>query len=152
MDPVRIQIKRTPGYRLQDISRAINGLPATKVDRTTSWGNPFRLGEEYVLATGIDPETGWEQRAVVIVPDAEAAKQLYGIAMMSCEMRRRYNLPSPEEVVRELRGRNLACWCPPDQPCHADVLLEIANDWPDDAIALAQRGGSNDCEPHEKSR
>ena len=26
-----------------------------------------------------------------------------------------------------LRGRNLACWCPLDQPCHADVLLELAN-------------------------
>ena len=30
-------------------------------------------------------------------------------------------------AVIELRGRNLACWCPLDQPCHADVLLEIAN-------------------------
>lgn len=27
----------------------------------------------------------------------------------------------------ELRGKNLACFCPLDQPCHADVLLEIAN-------------------------
>lgn len=30
------------------------------------------------------------------------------------------------EVVR-LRGKNLACWCPLDHECHADVLLEIAN-------------------------
>jgi len=30
-------------------------------------------------------------------------------------------------AVRELRGKNLACWCPLDQPCHADVLLELAN-------------------------
>ena len=29
--------------------------------------------------------------------------------------------------IEQLRGRNLACWCPLDQPCHADVLLEIAN-------------------------
>jgi hypothetical protein len=27
----------------------------------------------------------------------------------------------------ELRGKDLACWCPLDKPCHADVLLEIAN-------------------------
>lgn len=27
----------------------------------------------------------------------------------------------------ELRGKNLACWCPLGSPCHADVLLEIAN-------------------------
>ena len=26
-----------------------------------------------------------------------------------------------------LRGKNLACWCPLDQPCHADVLLKLAN-------------------------
>lgn len=30
-------------------------------------------------------------------------------------------------VKRELRGKNLACWCKPGTPCHADVLLEIAN-------------------------
>lgn len=28
---------------------------------------------------------------------------------------------------KELRGKNLACWCRLDQPCHADILLEIAN-------------------------
>ncbi len=36
----------------------------------------------------------------------------------------------PEIAVRakqELRGKDLCCWCPLDQPCHADVLLEIAN-------------------------
>lgn len=26
-----------------------------------------------------------------------------------------------------LRGKNLMCWCPLYLPCHADVLLEIAN-------------------------
>jgi hypothetical protein len=31
------------------------------------------------------------------------------------------------DVVRELGGRDLACYCPLDEPCHADVLLEIAN-------------------------
>jgi hypothetical protein len=31
------------------------------------------------------------------------------------------------EQMADLRGKNLACWCPLDQPCHADVLLEIAN-------------------------
>jgi hypothetical protein len=31
------------------------------------------------------------------------------------------------DAARELRGKNLACWCNPGDPCHADVLLEIAN-------------------------
>lgn len=26
-----------------------------------------------------------------------------------------------------LRGLSLACWCRLDQPCHADVLMELAN-------------------------
>ena len=29
--------------------------------------------------------------------------------------------------VESLRGIELACWCPLDKPCHADVLLELAN-------------------------
>jgi hypothetical protein len=32
-----------------------------------------------------------------------------------------------EDVERELRGRDLACYCPLGEPCHADVLLELAN-------------------------
>jgi hypothetical protein len=34
--------------------------------------------------------------------------------------------PTPDKLA-ELRGKNLACWCPLNKPCHADVLLEIAN-------------------------
>jgi hypothetical protein len=30
-------------------------------------------------------------------------------------------------LQRDLAGKDLACWCPLDQPCHADVLLELAN-------------------------
>jgi hypothetical protein len=38
------------------------------------------------------------------------------------------NLPiTIEDVKRELKGKNLACWCALDKPCHADVLLELAN-------------------------
>ena len=33
-----------------------------------------------------------------------------------------------EDVRRELHGRDLACYCPLDEPCHADVLLAVANE------------------------
>jgi hypothetical protein len=33
--------------------------------------------------------------------------------------------------VASLAGRDLACWCPLDKPCHADVLLELANPDPE---------------------
>jgi hypothetical protein len=40
-------------------------------------------------------------------------------------------LKAHPEMIRcarkDLRGFNLACWCPLDEPCHADVLLEVAN-------------------------
>jgi hypothetical protein len=32
-----------------------------------------------------------------------------------------------EDAVRELKGKNLACFCKEGEPCHADVLLRIAN-------------------------
>ncbi len=32
-----------------------------------------------------------------------------------------------KDRLSELRGKNLACWCSLDKPCHADVLLELAN-------------------------
>jgi hypothetical protein len=35
--------------------------------------------------------------------------------------------PSARLKIKELRGKNLACWCRLDQSCHADVLLELAN-------------------------
>jgi hypothetical protein len=33
-----------------------------------------------------------------------------------------------DDVKRELRRRDLACYCPLDEPCHADVLLTVANE------------------------
>lgn len=41
------------------------------------------------------------------------------------------------QALPRLRGKNLACKCPIDQPCHADVLLELANATP----AILQPGG-----------
>ena len=35
---------------------------------------------------------------------------------------------SKKEIRKTLRGKNLACWCPLAEPCHADVLLEMANE------------------------
>jgi len=36
------------------------------------------------------------------------------------------------DKLRDLRGKDLACWCRLDQPCHADVLLELANNQEED--------------------
>ena len=36
--------------------------------------------------------------------------------------------------ARELRGKNLACWCKAGEACHADPLLELADDLEDRAL------------------
>lgn len=38
-----------------------------------------------------------------------------------------YAKVTPEDIRRELAGKDLVCWCPTFEPCHADLLLEIAN-------------------------
>ena len=44
-----------------------------------------------------------------------------------CDWLHRHLPERLETKLAPLRGKNLACWCPLDQPCHADVLLELAN-------------------------
>jgi hypothetical protein len=35
--------------------------------------------------------------------------------------------PSRDDIRAELAGHNLACWCRPGTPCHADILIQLAN-------------------------
>jgi hypothetical protein len=75
---------------------------AVVVARPTKWGNPFRLGEH----------------------GASRADVVRWFALY----RHHEDYPSDDEVRAELAGHDLACWCPLDQVCHADVLLRIANE------------------------
>ena len=105
--PVRLRLSRQKGFNLQALSREVNGLAAVKVDRTTMWGNRWSVGTH----------SNTLGRAIATV---EEAVGLYRLRAW----------PEPHHVnwVKErLRGCNLACWCALDAPCHADVLLEMAN-------------------------
>lgn len=58
------------------------------------------------------------------------AEHCRGIAEFAASELYRITVPPPptlERIRTELRGHDLACWCPLGQPCHADVLLELAN-------------------------
>lgn len=91
-------------------------MPAdtVKVDRATPWGNPFRIGERYSWQT---EDGAWAGDGLVKnAADAVAFFRSWATQEMS---------PLPD--MAPLRGKNLACWCPADQPCHADVLLDLAN-------------------------
>jgi hypothetical protein len=54
-----------------------------------------------------------------IGPDRSAAEAV--------ALYREWITPRVDEVRVQLAGRDLCCWCPLDRPCHADVLLELAN-------------------------
>ena len=97
--PVRIQRKRAKGFDLQAESRAINGLDCVYVGRPSAWGNRFHIGL---------PANQTEEDCV---------------RRFLCEQAPEYD----DYQLKFLRGKNLACWCEPGAPCHADVLLEMAN-------------------------
>lgn len=97
--PKRIQMTRQRPWR-QDHPDAVI------VARPTRWGNLYRVGENYLTAAG-----GW----------AKVKDRAHAVALF------RQSSAARREDIAQLRGKDLACWCPLDQPCHADVLLEIAN-------------------------
>lgn len=90
-----------------------------KVDRSTIWGNPFRIDEPphpRLLKVYDWRLSGWTG------PSGSATESVR--RFRACLAR---DDASRFAIIAELRGKNLACWCSPLCPCHADVLLEIAN-------------------------
>lgn len=98
MTPVRIQLQRRKGWR----------MPANTVSvaRPTKWGNPYRI---------VTPAFGSMERETRAGAVAAFRLRLVGLLAIGAV------------DLSPLRGKNLACFCRLDQPCHADVLLEFAN-------------------------
>lgn len=108
MSPVRIRRERTEGWRMPE--------GAIYVGRPTEWGNKFRRGDPF-------PRT-----------DRQRDPSLNGLRMnwldvvaIHRQWVQRHVLVVGDLDLEPLRGHDLACWCPLDEPCHADVLLELAN-------------------------
>lgn len=78
-----------------------NSLNGKRVTRPSRWGNPFRIG-------------------------VEAGDAAEAVAMFREHLKDQPDLVA--KAQRELRGFDLGCTCPLDQPCHADVWLELVND------------------------
>jgi hypothetical protein len=112
-----MQLSRRRGFDLQAASRALNGLPARRITRPGPWGNPFTIADT-AAKYGLD----------------DAAAQAKAVELCGQWLRGELDPalspgpPPSREVIRaELGQRNLACWCRPGTPCHADVLIEMAN-------------------------
>jgi len=105
--PERIQLSRAKGWRMP---------PNTvKVCRPGPFGNPFTVKAA--------EETGYTRRGAVSAFEDWLAGNPWACGEDKYEDRRQVILSR----LPELRGKNLACWCPHGSPCHADVLLERAN-------------------------
>jgi hypothetical protein len=85
---------------------------AVYVGRPSKWGNPFRPGQVMYL-------TGPKAGQVATVADV--------VEMYRNRIVRMGGEDTLALIRTELGGRDLACYCPLDQPCHADVLIELSN-------------------------
>ena len=108
--PKRIQRKRTKGWRMPAsaiyVGRVAGGAPKGR----GKWGNPYKVG----MLRGYD--------------HADAVRDYEKWIKGGIEGRVWAGPPPTRKEIREaLRGKTLCCWCPTDKPCHADILLKIAN-------------------------
>ena len=123
--PVRIQRKRTKGWRLPENTVCVT--------RPRPWGNPFRIGGWFMVGDP-DPKArfrmSWcearDEEIANLTPGKftliETASQAVSMFRRMCESGH-----FTREQLEEIRGKNLACFCKEVAPCHADVLLELAN-------------------------
>lgn len=112
MSPKRIQMRRDRPWRAENPDAVI-------VARPSDFGNPFAIkaAEDagYTRHTAVAAFADWLAGNPWACPSGDAYE----------DRRQRLLCRLPE-----LRGHDLACWCRPDQECHADVLLRLANEAP----------------------
>lgn len=131
MKPKRIQRKRTKGWRLPD--------GAISVARPGRWGNPFRqFGQNEDLYCDASHRRAVLSPWVIFDHDQDIRGNKVTPQMVVDHYRRwltgEFNAAGivrpcliTSEDIESLRGHDLACFCRLGEPCHADVLLEIAN-------------------------
>ncbi len=102
--PRRIQFLRgVKGWRKPD--------GAIFVTHRTRYGNPFYTGPKDDRATARDQFAAW------IDGEGDDTVILNGWT---------YHRPTIAGIKQDLAGHDLVCYCSLDQPCHADILLELA--------------------------
>jgi hypothetical protein len=122
--PERIQRRRIKGWRMP--------AGAIYVGRPTKWGNPWGIGADgLVLGPGMffsaDPDMTQQMIVAMYADWLELGNLAPALMTGGKYLRLVEQRQSIIEALPDLRGHDLACWCPLDQPCHADVLLELAN-------------------------
>lgn len=119
--PKRIQLRRTKGWR--------KPAGAIVVARPSKWGNPYKVvpmprSDAGLTRLATEDDYIVCERSVAV---DNFATDLADALVDPCGICHHPSILFMAEHLDELRGHDLACWCPLDQPCHADVLLELAN-------------------------
>jgi hypothetical protein len=115
----RIQRKRVKGWTMPD--------GAVYVGRPGQFGNPFKV------AAGDSPEMAVAAFRALLTDDCKWFRKHSGyswtaaLIMTMDKYSGQSRVERAKELLEKLRGKDLACWCSLDKPCHADVLLELAN-------------------------
>ena len=114
--PRRIQRQRTKGWRMPENT--------VYVGRPSVWGNPYTIRREGKVTWDV-----YHYRSFLATYTSRtgAEARAYAVNKLRQLLERGLDPWGEDRIRAELAGKNLACWCPLDQPCHADVLLEIAN-------------------------
>ncbi len=111
LPPIRIRRRRIKGWRMPE--------GAVYVGRPTRWGNPITIAEMRKHY----PDEDLAELHQMMMSD------YLGHLIGKFEPREDWPaLPDLATVRRELRGRDLVCWCPLEYACHAEVLLALANE------------------------
>lgn len=149
--PERIRLSRAKGWRKPEGAVAVArpsrwGNPFVLKDRTyglvryrpdapEEWDYEGRISAPGIRHDYFHPGghvtvymVRWATRAEVVELYRRTLLDPTPSMLASCPSRSgRFAKVTVEQIRQELAGKDLACWCPLDEPCHADVLLELAN-------------------------
>ncbi len=110
------------------------------VTRPGKWGNPFRVIGESIFVDAGHRQKNLDKWVFLCLGDAEKAVSLFKSVLTNRLLPGEYGfkIDMISDIayhakrlskldLSELQGKNLACFCPADKPCHADVLIEVCN-------------------------
>jgi len=136
--PVRIQRKRTKGWRMPDNT--------VVVDRSTGFGNPFPVEKGTSTTMGKTSDiwaVGTFEGPAMWFKETKSEAASLSVQAFRAWITQPAQANLLDRARLHLRGKNLACWCPLCErhkdgkpfdevcadcpPCHGDVLGELAN-------------------------
>ena len=120
---IRVQRKRTKGFKLPENTKCVN--------RGTKWGNPIKIiGDQLYVDAGYR-RTILDKWVWLWVGDIGDVVWLYRKLLNGDKFQNKdlqyWSDKLKQLDLKEIEGKNLACFCSLSTPCHADVLIEKAN-------------------------